>query len=160
MRKGTTIDLLGSTPSICIARSPWFPKMQFNGGLPLVDLIFSYAAAGGTDAVRGRRSPMAALASEHFTPETSTLGEVADAAPSHAGNAAMPTVLLIEDDRETGNEIMAELVDRGFQVDWAATGIEGLDKARAGNADVMIVDRLLPGVDGLTIIAAVRGDRI
>lgn len=47
----------------------------------------------------------------------------------------MPRVLLIEDDRETANEIMAELVDRGFDVDWAATGIEGLDKARAADAD-------------------------
>ena len=42
----------------------------------------------------------------------------------------MSRVLLIEDDAETAREIMAELVDRGFEVDWAATGIEGLDKAR------------------------------
>jgi two-component system OmpR family response regulator len=72
----------------------------------------------------------------------------------------MPRVLLIEDDRETANEIMAELVDRGFDVDWAATGIEGLDKARAGHADAMIVDRLLPGMDGLTIIEAVRQEHM
>jgi two-component system, OmpR family, response regulator len=72
----------------------------------------------------------------------------------------MARVLLIEDDRETANEISAELVDRGFDVDWAATGIEGLDKARAGQADAMIVDRLLPGVDGLTIIEAVRQERV
>src|SRR6476660_1862114 len=68
----------------------------------------------------------------------------------------MPKVLLIEDDRETADEITAELADRGFDVDWAATGIEGLDKARAAEADAMIVDRLLPGVDGLTIIEGVR----
>ena len=37
----------------------------------------------------------------------------------------MSRVLLIEDDDETAREIMAELVDRGFEVDWAATGIEG-----------------------------------
>ncbi len=72
----------------------------------------------------------------------------------------MTRVLLIEDDRETANEIMAELVERGFEVEWAATGIEGLDKARAANADVMIVDRLLPGVDGLTIIEVVRQERM
>jgi len=72
----------------------------------------------------------------------------------------MPRLLLIEDDRETANEIMAELVDRGFDVDWAATGIEGLDKARAADADAMIVDRLLPGMDGLTIIEAVRQERV
>jgi two-component system, OmpR family, response regulator len=103
---------------------------------------------------------MAALASKHFTPESSILADIPDTALGRAGKAAVPTVLLIEDDRETANEVMAELVDRGFQVDWAATGIEGLDKARAANADVMIVDRLLPGVDGLTIIEAVRQDRI
>lgn len=72
----------------------------------------------------------------------------------------MPRVLLIEDDRETADEIVAELVERGFDVDWAATGIEGLDKARAGTADAMIVDRLLPGMDGITIIEAVRQERV
>jgi two-component system, OmpR family, response regulator len=95
---------------------------------------------------------------------------VASETPILAGNRAvstdagrkldMPRVLLIEDDRETANEIVAELVDRGFDVDWAATGIEGLDKARAGEADAMIVDRLLPGMDGLTIIEAVRQERV
>jgi two-component system OmpR family response regulator len=72
----------------------------------------------------------------------------------------MSRVLLIEDDNETANEITAELVDRGFVVDWAATGIEGLDKARAGAADAMIVDRLLPGMDGLTVIEALRKDEV
>jgi two-component system, OmpR family, response regulator len=55
---------------------------------------------------------------------------------------------------------MAELVDRGFEVDWAATGIEGLDRARTGEADVMIVDRLLPGVDGPTIIETARQELV
>ena len=77
-----------------------------------------------------------------------------------AAEHAMPKVLLIEDDPETAREIRAELVERGFDVDWAATGIEGLDKARAGNADAMIVDRLLPGVDGLTIIEVIRQERV
>src|SRR4029077_5869876 len=68
----------------------------------------------------------------------------------------MAKVLLIEDDRETAHEITAELAERGFDVDWAATGIEGLDKARAAEADAMIVDRLLAGVEGVTIIEVVR----
>ncbi|MGY2939542.1 DNA-binding response OmpR family regulator [Bradyrhizobium sp. GM6.1] len=59
----------------------------------------------------------------------------------------MPKVLLIEDHNETASQIMAELVNRGFDVDWAATGVEGLDKARTCEADVMIVDRLLPGIE-------------
>jgi two-component system, OmpR family, response regulator len=68
----------------------------------------------------------------------------------------MPKLLLIEDDKETAEEISAELGDRGFDVAWAANGIEGLDKARSGEAEAIIIDRLLPGMDGLTIIEALR----
>ena len=89
-------------------------------------------------------------------------GDPGSQAEPHGGpeGSLMSRVLLIEDDAETAREIMAELVDRGFEVDWAATGIEGLDKARTGDADVMIVDRLLPGVDGLTIIEVARQERV
>jgi len=70
----------------------------------------------------------------------------------------MATVLLIEDDKETAQEIRAELGDRGYVVEWAADGIEGLDKARSGGAEVVIVDRMLPGMDGLTIVEAMRNE--
>jgi two-component system, OmpR family, response regulator len=70
----------------------------------------------------------------------------------------MPKLLLIEDDKETADEIRAELGDRGFDVSWAANGIEGLDKARSGEAEIIIVDRLLPGMDGLAIIETLRED--
>src|SRR5690242_1921051 len=82
------------------------------------------------------------------------------ALPHPARTLIMPRLLLIEDDRETAGEIMAELADRGYEVDWAASGIDGLDKARAGTADVMVVDRLLPEVDGLTIIEAARQEQV
>ena len=72
----------------------------------------------------------------------------------------MAKVLLIEDDSETAEEITAELADRGFEVEWSANGIEGLDKARASRPDAMIVDRLLPGMDGLTVIEALRKDQV
>ncbi len=72
----------------------------------------------------------------------------------------MPKLLVIEDDPETADEIIAEFAERGFDVDWAATGIEGLDKARSGDPDAMIVDRLLPGMDGLTIVEALRKDQV
>jgi two-component system OmpR family response regulator len=75
-------------------------------------------------------------------------------------NDSMANVLLIEDDKETAQEIKAELSDRGYVVDWAANGIEGLDKARSGQAEVVVVDRLLPGMDGLTIIEALRDEGV
>src|SRR6201991_1309195 len=77
-------------------------------------------------------------------------------AKAAAGNEPMTKVLLIEDDSETAEEIAAELADRGFEVEWSANGIEGLDKARSSRPDAMIVDRLLPGMDGLTVIEALR----
>jgi two-component system, OmpR family, response regulator len=77
-----------------------------------------------------------------------------------AGEITMPKLLLIEDDRETADEIIAELEDRGFEVEWAVTGINGLDKARSVNPDAMIVDRMLPGMDGLTIIEALRQEEV
>jgi two-component system OmpR family response regulator len=77
-----------------------------------------------------------------------------------AGNRLMTKVLLIEDDSETAEEITAELTDRGFEVEWSANGIEGLDKARSSQPDAMIVDRLLPGMDGLTVIEALRNDEV
>src|SRR5256886_11947877 len=75
-------------------------------------------------------------------------------------NQLMTKVLLIEDDSETAEEITAELSDRGFEVEWSANGIEGLDKARSLRPDAMIVDRLLPGMDGLTVIEALRKDQV
>jgi two-component system, OmpR family, response regulator len=69
-------------------------------------------------------------------------------------------LLLIEDDRETAEEIRAELRDHGFDVDWVADGLTGLDKARTGVADVLIVDRLLPGMNGLAIIEALRSQGV
>ena len=76
------------------------------------------------------------------------------------GAELMAKVLLIEDDSETAHEISAELIDRGFVVDWSADGIEGLDKARSGRPDAMVVDRLLPGMDGLTIIETLRQEQV
>jgi two-component system, OmpR family, response regulator len=72
----------------------------------------------------------------------------------------MVKVLLIEDDGETAQEISAELTDRGFDVEWSSNGVDGLDKARTLRPDAMIVDRLLPGMDGLTVIEALRKEQV
>ncbi len=72
----------------------------------------------------------------------------------------MPKLLLIEDDSDIAEIITTELAGFGFQVEWAADGIEGLDKARSLRPDAMIVDRLLPGMDGLAVIEALRKDQV
>jgi two-component system OmpR family response regulator len=73
---------------------------------------------------------------------------------------AMAKVLLIEDDGETAQEVAAELKDRGFEVEWSSNGIDGLEKARTLRPDAMIVDRLLPGMEGLAVIEALRKEQV
>jgi len=68
----------------------------------------------------------------------------------------MTRLLLIEDDAETSEEVAGYFRRRGYDVDCAATGPDGLAHAGAGQADVLVVDRLLPGLDGLAVIEALR----
>ncbi|WP_426443136.1 response regulator transcription factor [Bradyrhizobium genosp. P] len=72
----------------------------------------------------------------------------------------MAKVLLIEDDDGTAEEIVAELSGLGFEVERASNGVHGLAKARAIDPDVLIVDRMLPGMDGLTVIETLRKDQV
>jgi two-component system OmpR family response regulator len=66
-------------------------------------------------------------------------------------------LLLIEDDRETAAYIQNGLQEHGHVVDHAATGRDGLFLASAESYDVLIVDRMLPGLDGLGIVRTLRG---
>jgi two-component system OmpR family response regulator len=72
----------------------------------------------------------------------------------------MKKVLLIEDDTELAEQIAAGLGDHGFEVDWASDGLEGLDRARSLRPDAMIVDRLLPGLNGLGVIESLHKDQL
>jgi two-component system OmpR family response regulator len=66
-------------------------------------------------------------------------------------------VLLIEDDRETTAYVARGLREQGHVVDLAATGRDGLFLATDGGYDVLIVDRMLPGLDGISLVKALRG---
>ncbi|GJD42551.1 Response regulator MprA [Methylobacterium cerastii] len=73
----------------------------------------------------------------------------------------MAKLLLIEDDAATAEEILADLQGRGHEVAWAATGPAGADAARSGIWNAILLDRMLPGLDGLTLLRDLRaaGDR-
>lgn len=68
----------------------------------------------------------------------------------------MARVLTIEDDAVTAREIVAELQSRGNVVDWVDNGREGLQRAVDGDYDVITLDRMLPGLDGLAVVTALR----
>jgi two-component system OmpR family response regulator len=65
-------------------------------------------------------------------------------------------VLVIEDDRAAAAYIVKGLGESGYVVDHAAEGRDGLFMATGGGYDALIVDRMLPGMDGLAVIGALR----
>jgi two-component system OmpR family response regulator len=69
-------------------------------------------------------------------------------------------ILVIEDDFETAAHIARGLAGHGHQVECADDGRTGLVRASEDRFDVLVVDRLLPGYDGLTILRTLRLGRI
>ena len=65
-------------------------------------------------------------------------------------------ILLIEDDEETAAYVQRGLREHGHVVDRATNGRDGLFLASEGCHDVLIVDRMLPGLDGLGIVRTLR----
>jgi two-component system, OmpR family, response regulator len=65
-------------------------------------------------------------------------------------------ILLIEDDIATVELLRAGLAAGGHQVEHATDGNGGADRAMAGDFDVLIVDRMLPGTDGISIVKTLR----
>src|ERR1700754_3380724 len=68
----------------------------------------------------------------------------------------MLKVLTIEDDEIAAGEIVNELSRRGFSVHWIDNGKEGMVCALTDDYDVITLDRMLPGMDGLTILTTMR----
>ncbi len=66
-------------------------------------------------------------------------------------------VLVIEDDKSVADYIAGGLNEAAHTVDVAYNGKDGLFLATTENYDVMVVDRMLPGLDGLTILKTLRG---
>jgi two-component system OmpR family response regulator len=65
-------------------------------------------------------------------------------------------ILIIEDDKETAAYLAKALREAGHVPDHAADGNTGAEMAMDGNYDVLVVDRMLPGRDGLSIIEELR----
>jgi two-component system OmpR family response regulator len=65
-------------------------------------------------------------------------------------------ILVIEDDKTTSDHLRQGLANNGHQAELAADGKTGLAMARTGNFDVLVVDRMLPQLDGLSIVKALR----
>jgi two-component system OmpR family response regulator len=69
-------------------------------------------------------------------------------------------ILIIEDDSEAANYLVKAFREAGHNADFALDGVEGYDKARDETYDVLIVDRMLPKLDGLSLIGGLRVQKI
>ena len=65
-------------------------------------------------------------------------------------------ILVIEDDKDVASFIRNGLAQAGCNVDHAGNGRDGLFLATTENYDALVVDRMLPGIDGLTVIRTLR----
>lgn len=65
-------------------------------------------------------------------------------------------LLIIEDDAETAAYLVKGLQESGHVAEHAATGPNGLQQARTFGYDALIVDRMLPGLDGLSLVRELR----
>jgi two-component system, OmpR family, response regulator len=65
-------------------------------------------------------------------------------------------ILVIEDDRETAEQLVDSLTTNGYEVDLAFDGDDGLSRGRSGEYAVLTIDRMLPGIDGITVIRRLR----
>ena len=70
------------------------------------------------------------------------------------------TILIIEDNRDLCGLLDLHLRDMNFQVDLAYDGNTGLSKARARTYDLIILDLMLPGMDGLEVCKRLRKDKL
>ena len=69
-------------------------------------------------------------------------------------------ILVIEDDAETASYITSGLKEAGHAVDCVGTGTDGLFRAAGEHYDVVVVDRMLPGADGLQVVKTMRASGI
>jgi two-component system, OmpR family, response regulator len=68
------------------------------------------------------------------------------------------TILVVEDDPEMAAFLRAGLESSGYAVEWSADGLAGFTAARQGAFDAIILDRMLPSMDGLSLLKALRSE--
>ncbi|MET0158353.1 MAG: response regulator, partial [Acidimicrobiales bacterium] len=69
----------------------------------------------------------------------------------------MARVLVVDDEEAIVRALSANLKARGYEVDLAATGEQGLDLAARRHPDAVILDLGLPGMDGQEVVRGLRG---
>ncbi|HSX48183.1 MAG TPA: response regulator, partial [Candidatus Nanoarchaeia archaeon] len=72
--------------------------------------------------------------------------------------AGSKKILIIEDDKFIAEMYAKLLVGHGYKVDFAVNGKEGLQKAKGGDYDLILLDIMMPEVTGIDVLKQLRGD--
>jgi CheY-like chemotaxis protein len=79
------------------------------------------------------------------------------AKPASVRTAGCQThILVVEGDPGVGGEVRAALEDYGFAVEWVRTGGDGLRRAIDEELQTIVLDRMLPDIDGLSVLSTLR----
>jgi two-component system cell cycle response regulator DivK len=70
----------------------------------------------------------------------------------------MPRILLVEDQEMNRDMLLRRLTRRGYDIDIAVDGAEGIEKARSGSPDVILMDMSLPVIDGWEATRTLKAD--
>ena len=68
----------------------------------------------------------------------------------------MPKVLIIEDDLNIADFVKRGLIQKGYDVEVACTGSQGLEKAKSSTPDLVVLDLILPDMDGIDVCRELR----
>ncbi len=69
-------------------------------------------------------------------------------------------IILVEDEPRVADFVSKALTEFGYNITWASTGSEGLEKIQSGQYDLVILDIMLPDIDGFSILEKIRIDGV
>src|SRR5437764_15133366 len=84
---------------------------------------------------------------------------IVSAQPSKAGADPAARILIVDDDRATCLVLQRVLQQDGYHVQVARDGTTAIELCRAGEHDVILLDYVLPDIDGVTVCAAIRAQQ-
>jgi adenylate cyclase len=83
----------------------------------------------------------------------------AESAPSVQRTPSVGGRILVVDDNESNRDMLSKRLEReGYSVDTAANGREALEKLETGGFDLVLLDIVMPEVDGFTVLRSIRAD--
>lgn len=115
-----------------------------------------------TNVLKGKRynSDIFSDGSNAIDAESAKTSSSTIAAPLFVDSQSRPKILLVEDNDQSADLMVVNLINSGYQVQRASTGNEGLTIAESQKPDLVIMDILLPDIDGWEVMKRMKSDPV